>query len=353
MTGIKADHESLRSGGGKLKDFGGKVQQVGEALRNTGQSLVSSASNDKSGVGAVVAKAMGKGVEVTGTVFKEGGRVAGEAADLYEGADSQGASGLSRLHPDAKNKSLPRGGVRAASSVSSSGVKGFEAPKKLAGGDDGRGRISGDLNDEPPRRDYDANGKTIRTDDLKHPQQGLLDSNAIEKANKMPPNQRASIALRLGVGTDHPAVSSIVPKSYDPDGGLGQKGWEEKYWPSGGVDKFGNRALEWPDKQTHPEGFESPESRTASVLPEGMKIDRFGSGFGRFTSPPGTPFPDRGLPPESLTDGYHQYEVVRPIPVWEGQIAEAMGQPGGGTQYYMPAAVVDLVNSGYLREVKP
>ena len=90
------------------------------------------------------------------------------------------------------------------------------------------------------------------------------------------------------------------------------------------------------------------------MLQEGTKIDRFGPGFGRFTSPPGTPFPERGLPPENLSgNNYHQYEVVRPIPVWEGRIAEAMGQPGGGTQYFMPHPVVDLVNAGYLREVAP
>ena len=66
------------------------------------------------------------------------------------------------------------------------------------------------------------------------------------------------------------------------------------------------------------------------------------------------PFPERGLPPENLSgNNYHQYEVVRPIPVWEGRIAEAMGQPGGGTQYFMPHPVVDLVNAGYLREVAP
>lgn len=44
-------------------------------------------------------------------------------------------------------------------------------------------------------------------------------------------------------------------------------------------------------------------------------------------------------------------EVVRPIPFWQGPIAPALGHPGGGTQYYLSHAIVDLVNMGYLREV--
>jgi hypothetical protein len=370
---IHPDH--LRKSGGKLKDFGGQVSQAGEKLEETGQNLVSHASGDRSGVGAVVAKAMGRGVEVTGTVFKEGGRVAGSAggrlgttADLFEEADDTATKGLRKAHPGAKGKVDPPGGSsRGGSSVGGGGGSGREdmpvaggstrTASAVGGGGGGKDRevpsLSGDLTDPPKStRDYDSSGKTIDTRDLKHPQQDLLDSSAIKKAKEMPPAQRASNARRPGVGADHPAVKSIVPSDYDPTGGLGEKGWDKKYWPSGQTDEFGNRDLTWPDPQTHPNGFESPEGRTPSVLQEGTRIDRFGPGFGRFTSPPGTPFPERGLPPENLVGtSYHQYEVVRPIPVWEGRIAEAMGQPGGGTQYFMPEAVVDLVNAGYLREV--
>jgi hypothetical protein len=51
-----------------------------------------------------------------------------------------------------------------------------------------------------------------------------------------------------------------------------------------------------------------------------------------------------------LTKRRHRYEAVRPIPIREGPIAPAMGQPGGGTQYYFTHSIVDLVNAGYLRE---
>jgi len=136
-------------------------------------------------------------------------------------------------------------------------------------------------------------------------------------------------------------VSGIVLNNFEPHGGLGETGWNREYWPSGIRDEYGNRKLAWPDPQTQPEGFISPEARRPTVLESGMVIDRFGSGFGRFASPPDTPYPDRGLPPENIEAGYHQYRVMRPIPVWEGDLAPAMGQPGGGVQYYLPEAVIE------------
>jgi hypothetical protein len=68
-------------------------------------------------------------------------------------------------------------------------------------------------------------------------------------------------------------------------------------------------------------------------------------------SPDETPFLERSLPYQSLDDGYHRYEVVKELPVWEGRIAPAMGQPGGGIQYYLPYSAVDLLIAGYIREV--
>jgi hypothetical protein len=175
------------------------------------------------------------------------------------------------------------------------------------------------------------------------------------------------------VDVNHPAVQNIVPPTYhrfgfDEHGNpMTEAEWNNAYWSSGGYDARGNRDLDWPDPQQHPDGFSRPEDRRPTVLNPGETIDRFGPGFGRYASPPDTPFPERGLPPDNIYDlrdpsqpgvnagapvpGYHRYEVVRPIPVWEGPIAPAMGQPGGGLQYYMPTSIVDLVNAGYLREV--
>jgi hypothetical protein len=372
VTKANIHPEHLRKSGGKLKDFGGKIEQAGGKLEQAGQNLVSHASGDRSGVGSVVAKFTGKATEVTGKVFKEGGRVAGSAggrlgntADLYEEADNVGAKGLNKIHKGRSTKPVTGGGTRSGSTVGSGGGKTKKA-EPVAGGStrsgsrvgSGGGKkdhevpsLSGDLNDPPKAtRDYDSSGNTIDTKNIKHPHEGLIDKNLIEQSEKNP--ERKPDALKPGVGRDHPIVHEIVPQSYDPNGGLGEDGWKQKYWPTGQKDAFGNPVLVWPDKQVHPNGFGSPESRTPVVLQPGHTIDRFGNGFGNFTSPVDTPFPQRGLPPHNIDAGYHQYEVVKPIPVWEGPIAEAMGQPGGGTQYYMPHPVIDLVNAGYLREKK-
>ena len=373
MSKVNIHPDHLRKSGGKLKDFGGKVEQAGEKLEQTGQDLVTHASGDRSGIGSVVAKATGRATEITGKVFKEGGRVAGSAggrlgntADLFEEADSSATNGLRKAHPGTKAKSVTGGSSRSGSSVGTgSGGSGKKA-KPVAGGSSRSGSsvgsggggkdhkvpsLSGDLNDPPKStRDYDSSGKTIQTLDMHHPHADLIDNNLIKQAASNP--ERTPDALKPGAGRDHPAVRDIVGDSYDPNAGMGEDGWKKKYWPTGGTDSFGNPVLEWPKDQPNPQGFASPESRMPSVLQPGLTIDRFGNGFGQFTSPTDTPFPQRGLPPHNLEAGYHQYEVVKPIPVWEGPIAEAMGQSGGGTQYYMPHPVVDLVNAGYLREKK-
>jgi hypothetical protein len=208
-----------------------------------------------------------------------------------------------------------------------------------------------DVDPTPPAsaRDYDAAGKTIPTSQLQHPHANLIDDDLISQARANP--NRDAIINTNGVPADHPAVRDLMPPDYDPHAGLGEAGWNQQYWPSGDTGRYGNRMLEWPDAEAHPQGFNTPESRTPGVLQPGQTIDRFGSARGDFVSPADTPYPQRGLPPDNLNNGYHQYEVVRPLPVWEGPIAPAMGQPGGGTQYVLPHSVVDLINAGYLREI--
>lgn len=223
----------------------------------------------------------------------------------------------------------------------------------------------------PPIQHHDPSGKTIRTDNLSHPDGHLLDQTLLDQAANNP--NRATDALAPGADMNHPAVQAIVPGTYHRDGfdangnPMSRAQWEAQYWPNGTYDGRGNRDLTWPDPQLHPEGFNSPTDRAPAVLQPGQQIDRFGPGFGRFASPTDTPFPERGLPPDNLYDmrdpsqpgvnpngpapSYHRYEVIKPIPVWEGPIAPAMGQPGGGVQYYTPRAIIDLVNAGYLREV--
>lgn len=196
---------------------------------------------------------------------------------------------------------------------------------------------------------YHPDGTSVATDHLAHPQADLLDAGLIDDAANSP--TRISDALSPGLPSSDPEVQRLIPDSYDPHGGQSAEDWNREYWPTGETDMHGNPVLVWPDPQDHPQGFLTPESREAVVLEPGDTFDRFGPGFGKFGSPVDTDFARRGLPPLSLDAGYHRYEVVRPIPIWQGPIAPAMAQSGGGIQYYFPHAIVDLLNAGYLREI--
>ncbi|MCE1114313.1 MULTISPECIES: glycohydrolase toxin TNT-related protein [Pseudomonas] len=89
------------------------------------------------------------------------------------------------------------------------------------------------------------------------------------------------------------------------------------------------------------------------TLPVGTKLDRYGGLQGSFLSPQGVPFEQRALAPGSKAEKYYQCEVLKPLPVVQGKIAPAFGQPGGGTQILPDLSerfnVERLVKEGYLR----
>ena len=89
----------------------------------------------------------------------------------------------------------------------------------------------------------------------------------------------------------------------------------------------------------------------------GTKIDRYGGAQkGEFLSPQGTPFEQRSLPAgHQATKEYHQYEVVKDLPVQAGKSAPWFGQPGGGTQFRLADGwtVEGLIEKGYIKEIGP
>lgn len=100
---------------------------------------------------------------------------------------------------------------------------------------------------------------------------------------------------------------------------------------AGGVscyDKFKKPDGTW-DWPKNP-GFSEPPSK--KILPAGTNLDRYGDPSGSFLPPKGTPYEQRALAPGSRSGGYHEYEVVKPPPVIQGEIAPAFWQSCGGTQ---------------------
>lgn len=97
------------------------------------------------------------------------------------------------------------------------------------------------------------------------------------------------------------------------------------------------------------------------TLTPGMLIDRFGSYYGSFLAPYGSPYDQRALPPSNLDTpagdptypyNYHVYKVLMPFDVFVGPIAAWFGQPGQGTQYELiNVNVMTLQSGGYLKEL--
>jgi hypothetical protein len=100
----------------------------------------------------------------------------------------------------------------------------------------------------------------------------------------------------------------------------------------------------------------------------GQQIDRYGSEFGGFLAPIGSPYASRSIPPQSLDStpaelcNYHVYRVARPFEVDAGPIASWFAQPGGGLQYQLDGSLVPgapaqlnvmwLIDNGYLARIR-
>ena len=91
----------------------------------------------------------------------------------------------------------------------------------------------------------------------------------------------------------------------------------------------------------------------ATTLEPGATFDRYGTDFGRYASPEGTPLYQRALPPGSEDGVYSVFRVVEPLTVDAGAVAPAFGSFGGGTQYYLPSSINALLKAGVIERVVP
>lgn len=101
----------------------------------------------------------------------------------------------------------------------------------------------------------------------------------------------------------------------------------------------------WPEA----EGFLGGSKVT--VLKPRTLIDRYGSDGGRFVSPEGTPFGQRGLPSTRPGGPYSVFEVQKRTVVRGETVAPWADSGGGGVQCKLPASVQDLLDAGYLSRV--
>ena len=115
----------------------------------------------------------------------------------------------------------------------------------------------------------------------------------------------------------------------------------------------GSVMLEGPDEVPNipPNGgFQGPPQ--PQILMPGNVVDRFGSRFGRFLAPAGTPIPMRSLPPTTDLGQYEAYVTIKPFVVLSGPTMPWYGQPGLGTQYFAPYTVQELIDLKYIFPIK-
>lgn len=154
--------------------------------------------------------------------------------------------------------------------------------------------------------------------------------------------------LPAEIVTDGGAPLSVL-RGWDPAGGLSWQDFEARF----GVPE----SRIWPGN----DGFPPTYVPQPAHLPEGTIIDRFGSPFGQYLAPDGTPFADRALMPESAGSAYNRYMVTgEPLPpgwrIVEGPVEPWFGQtPSPGARQYMILApegvrptVSELVRLGIL-----
>jgi hypothetical protein len=167
---------------------------------------------------------------------------------------------------------------------------------------------------------------------------------------------------QIGKGTVVPYTTILRPKTTSA-----------RYNADINVYKNSDGSWKWPPN----DGFTGTKSPIS--LPVKTRIDRFGSEYGSYFAPEGTPYGQRALPPSSINDPYNVYEVLRELPTNAGTSARAFDQPGGGTQYQvdwvqleadarlLPGSIANyknianntggpiawLVDNGYLKRLTP
>ncbi|TWP44756.1 DUF4237 domain-containing protein [Lentzea tibetensis] len=167
-------------------------------------------------------------------------------------------------------------------------------------------------------------------------------------------------------GPDHlprPWQQPVGPilAGYHRFGGLSPQKFLEKYW-----DATAN-SWKYPPQDGFRLGPDNQPIKWVSELRVGRKLDRFGSEFGAFLAPAGSPYSSRAIPPQSLNTfdpayrcNYHAYRVTKSFKVWEGPIAPWFQQPGNGVQEKLDRALVPgdgalnvgwLITNGYLARV--
>lgn len=117
--------------------------------------------------------------------------------------------------------------------------------------------------------------------------------------------------------------------------------------PDEPLDGFECPLWPWPP-DPHLDSF---ENRLITDLWAGTEVDRFGSADGNTVFLAGTTLPQRSMPPATEPGPYRRYRVVSALQVVSGAAKPEHGQVGGGSAYFLPQSLAELVAGGWLTAV--
>ncbi|WP_439444157.1 glycohydrolase toxin TNT-related protein [Listeria aquatica] len=116
------------------------------------------------------------------------------------------------------------------------------------------------------------------------------------------------------------------------------------------LDKWKNSdgSIKWP-----PNNGAIPGTEKLISLQKGETFGRIGSNYGKFVAPRGTNPDKLSLAPGTDTTVYKEYVVIKEIPkVESADVAPWFDKPGGGKQMLLPYSINDLLQGGYIRELR-
>ncbi|QUH05200.1 TNT domain-containing protein [Saccharopolyspora erythraea] len=93
------------------------------------------------------------------------------------------------------------------------------------------------------------------------------------------------------------------------------------------------------------------DRKTVFMLPAGAEVDRFGPSEGNTVFVAGTTLPQRSMPVHAPPGEYRRFRVTTGFEVVSAVVRPDHGQVGGGTAYFLPLTVADLVRDGWLAPV--
>lgn len=137
---------------------------------------------------------------------------------------------------------------------------------------------------------------------------------------------------------------------------------EDPAFGTGEYDAHGCPIIDWGFYLTEPEyhGFKMKDGKPCCIdyiLPYGSIILRYGTEYGHYSAPKGTPYESLSLPYKKETLAYNEYQVMADgikvqCIVKKGEVAASRNSKGGGTQFFHKEPIHHLVGSGKLKKLE-